>query len=149
MNYQPQFNPNYQPYTNGYGTAPMMDNLSQMRAPYMPQPAQPTQQSSVIWVQGEEGAKAYMVAAGNSVLLLDSENSAFYIKSTDQSGMPLPLRVFDYTERTQPTKAAPTAQAAPTVEYVTRAEFEAAIERLTPQRRTRKAQTEEVSIDDE
>lgn len=147
MNYQQQFSPRFQqPYANGYtATPPMMDNLSQMRAPYV---QQPTQQSGVIWVQGEEGAKAYMVAAGNSVLLLDSENSAFYIKSTDQSGMPLPLRVFDYTERTQPTKAAPTAQAAPAVEYVTRAEFEAAIERLTPQRRTRKAQTEEANADE-
>ena len=68
----------------------------------MQQPTAQTAQAtpSIIWVQGEEGAKAYMVAAGNSVLLMDSENSAFYIKSTDASGMPLPLRVFDYKERT-------------------------------------------------
>lgn len=66
-----------------------------------------------------------MVAAGNSVLLMDSENSTFYIKSTDASGMPQPLRIFDYTERTaaqkQPTQAAK-AQAG---EFVTRAEFDA------------------------
>ncbi len=42
-----------------------------------------------IWVQGEEGAKAFMVAPGNSVMLMDSENTVFYLKSSDQSGMPL------------------------------------------------------------
>ena len=31
---------------------------------------------------------------------MDSENNVFYIKSSDASGMPLPLRIFDYTERT-------------------------------------------------
>ena len=47
-------------------------------------------QNGLLWVQGEEAAKAYMVAAGNSVLLMDSEKHSFYIKSTDQSGMPMP-----------------------------------------------------------
>ena len=94
----------YNPYAYQMPTyygQPMPDNLAQLRqgtgyqSPMMQQPtAQAT--PSIIWVQGEEGAKAYMVAAGNSVLLMDSENSAFYIKSTDASGMPLPLRVFDY-----------------------------------------------------
>lgn len=150
MNYQPQFNPAYQPaYPGGYATAPMMDNLSQMRAPYMQPPAAPAPQnnSGVIWVQGEEGAKAYMVAAGNSVMLLDSENTTFYIKSTDQSGMPMPLRIFDYTERTQTSRPTP-MQPAQQEEYITRAEFEAALAKLTPQRKPRKAATEEVSTDE-
>ncbi len=74
--------------------------------PNMYQPvAQPTmsqnnaQTSNVQWVQGEASAKSYPVAPNNSVLLMDSEESVFYIKSTDQSGMPLPLRIFDYSER--------------------------------------------------
>lgn len=70
----------------------------------VPQPNQITtpqqQNTSIVWVQGEAGAKAYPVAAGNSVMLLDSEDSVFYIKSTDGSGMPMPLRTFDFTERT-------------------------------------------------
>lgn len=122
------FGPNpYMPqYPQPYYAPPMQDNLAQLRAQQTP----PAQQSpGVIWVQGEEGAKAYMVAAGNSVMLMDSESSAFYLKSTDRSGMPLPLRVFDYTERTAP--AAPqTAQAAPGAEYVSRAEFNALAERV-------------------
>lgn len=104
----------------------MPDQLAQLRQAAYPQQQQTAQQTApIIWVQGEEGAKAYMVAAGNSVLLMDSENSTFYIKSTDASGMPQPLRIFDYTERTaaqkQPTQAAK-AQAG---EFVTRAEFDA------------------------
>lgn len=55
----------------------------------------------IIWVQGEAGAKAYPVAPGNSMLLMDSESECFYIKTTDASGIPMPLRVFTYTEIVQ------------------------------------------------
>lgn len=81
-------------YQPGYYGQAMPDQLAQLRQnayqqPMMGQATQPTQGTpSIIWVQGEEGAKAYMVAAGNSVLLMDSENSAFYIKSTDASAVP-------------------------------------------------------------
>lgn len=118
-------------YQPGYYGQAMSDQLAQLRQnayqqPMMGQAAQQTQGTpSIIWVQGEEGAKAYMVAAGNSVLLMDSENSAFYIKSTDASGMPLPLRVFDYKERTTAAKTPPQTAQQPGVEFVTRAEFDA------------------------
>lgn len=91
-------------------------------APNLSSNAQAQQNNQITWVQGEAAAKAYPVGAGNSVLLMDSEDAIFYIKSTDQSGMPQPLRIFDYTERTsQHTSAA--AKNAPD-EYVTRAEFD-------------------------
>lgn len=118
-------------YQPGYYGQAMPDQLAQLRQnayqqPMMGQAAQQTQGTpSIIWVQGEEGAKAYMVAAGNSVLLMDSENSAFYIKSTDASGMPLPLRVFDYKERTTAAKTPPQTAQQPCGEFVTRAEFDA------------------------
>lgn len=120
-------------YQNPYYPAPMPDNLAQYRQnQMMPQPMQvhspaqtQTSGSGVLWVQGEEGAKAYMVAPGNSVLLMDSEGSRFYIKSTDQSGMPQPLRIFDYTERTGGQPLAPVTASAPAGEYVTRKEFDA------------------------
>ena len=44
------------------------------------QQAQP-QNNGIIWVQGEQAAKGYPVAPNQSVLLMDSEQSAFYIKS--------------------------------------------------------------------
>lgn len=66
----------------------------------MPQPqptAQPQQDTALIWVQGEAGAKAYIVKPGSSVVLMDSEKDFFYIKTVDLSGMPN-LRVFEYKE---------------------------------------------------
>ena len=126
--YYGNYNQFYQP--------PLQDNLAQMRNnQYMQMPQmQPMQQAQnqqssngIIWVQGEEGAKAYMVAPGNSVLLMDSENSAFYIKSTDNSGMPMPLRIFDYVERNAKQQ---TQNIKPNVEYVTRQEFDALSARI-------------------
>lgn len=81
----------------------------------------------IVWVQGIEAAKSYLVGAGQSVLLMDSENNVFYIKSTDQSGMPMPLRVFDYTERQQTPGPASSISY---VTYVTHDEFQKAIEEL-------------------
>lgn len=98
----------------------------QTQAPTPTQPVQtPVMQGSgIVWVQGEAGAKSYLVGAGQSVLLMDSESSSFYIKSTDASGMPLPLRVFDYTERTQAQQTVPQASEIDFGKFVTRDEFE-------------------------
>ena len=107
----------YYGYQNPYYPAPMQDNLAQLRQ----QPAQ-TPQTGMIWIQGETGAKSYMVAPGNTVALWDSKNPTIYIKSCDNSGMPS-MRIIDYTERTQ--KPSPAPAAAPAPEYVTRQEFDA------------------------
>lgn len=90
-----------------------------------PSTAAPQQQTSnpIIWVQGEAGAKSYLVAPGQSVLLMDSESNVFYIKSSDPSGMPMPLRTFDYTERAK--------QETQTSDFVTRDEFEKRIKEIT------------------
>lgn len=72
----------YNPYQAQY--------LSQMQMPQMT-PVQQPQQNGLIWVQGEAGAKSYLVAPNSTVLLMDSENQRFYLKSSDASGMPLPL----------------------------------------------------------
>lgn len=105
--YQPNYGYQY-PY---YGSQPpMQDNLAQLRMntnqmqnavvqPSMPSQPMQQQSSQIIWVSGEAGAKSYLVAPGNTVMLLDAENSVFYLKSADASGMPLPLRIFDYKER--------------------------------------------------
>lgn len=96
---------------------------------YQPiQVQQATQTNAIVWVQGESGAKAYPVAPNNSVLLMDSESSVFYIKSTDNSGMPLPLRIFEYSEKSVQSTDKP--QASTVVEYVTREEFEAKLNEL-------------------
>lgn len=83
-------------YYPQYQQMQMQQPVQQMQIP-MPQSQD---NNGVIWVSGIEGAKSYLVGAGRSVLLMDSESSTFYLKSTDMSGMPQPLRIFDYTERT-------------------------------------------------
>lgn len=74
---------------------------------------QPVQQNGngIIWVQGEAGAKSYLVAPNTTVQLWDSERQTIYLKSADGSGMPS-IKVLDYkireaAERTEtPLKAA-------------------------------------------
>lgn len=63
----------------------------QMFNPYQPnQPQQPQsfqQNTNITFVNGIEGAKAYRVSPNSSVLLMDSGNSKFYVKSTDGLGV--------------------------------------------------------------
>lgn len=68
------------------------------------QPQTVVSDNGILWVQGEAGAKSWAVAPGKSVMLMDSESNTFYIKSSDNSGMPMPLRIFDYKERTAQTQ---------------------------------------------
>ena len=134
--YQPNYGYQY-PY---YGAQPPMpDNLAQLRMnanqmqnavtqPSMPSQPMQQQSSQIIWVSGEAGAKSYLVAPGNTVMLLDAENSVFYLKSADASGMPLPLRIFDYKERQNPSASdfkAPTSDFSDLDDkFVTRKEFD-------------------------
>lgn len=105
--------PYYNYYPTQYNTFPTQNGVG---------PTQPTQNPGIVWVQGEAGAKSYLVGAGQSVLLMDSETSAFYIKSTDTSGMPLPLRVFEYKEKTA-NNTEPKNPALDLSAYVTKEEF--------------------------
>lgn len=103
------------PYVGGYQqpyyTPPMADNLAQLRA--QPQ----AQTSNLVWVQGAEAAKAYLVGAGQTVALWDSESMTIYLKSVDASGVPS-MRILDYKERTGSQQPQ-----AGTTEFVTRKEF--------------------------
>lgn len=99
---------------------------------FNPQPTTP-QSNSIVWVQGEAGAKSYLVGAGQSALLMDSEDSVFYIKSTDASGMPMPLRTFEYKERTNNAQNAPNLGEQNKKDinsYITREEFEKRLSEL-------------------
>lgn len=55
-------------------------------------------QDGFIWVQGEAGAKAYLVAPGRTVILWDAESPTLYIKTAEANGMPS-MRTLDFTER--------------------------------------------------
>lgn len=112
-------NPYYQQpnYYGNNGASP--DMLNQMKAQYQPQMPQPQQMpnitpispvqnqtNDIIWVQGEAGAKAYLVAPNNTVTLWDSESPTIYLKTADANGVPS-MRVLDFTERTQNTQKTP------------------------------------------
>lgn len=51
-----------------------------------------------IWVQGEAGAKSYLVARGATVTLWDSESAVIYLKSVDLNGKPH-MEIIDLTYR--------------------------------------------------
>lgn len=117
---------------------PMMQQQPmQLQAQPQMQIQQPQQQQGsgvmCVWVQGESGAKGYPVAAGTTVMLLDSENQTFYIKSTDSSGMPMPLRTFDFTERVQNP-----VQDKQEENYVTWEDFEKRLAEISSTRRDRR-----------
>lgn len=97
--YQPNYQQNYQPQNN--------------------------QQSGLIWVQGEAGAKSFLVAPNTTVQLWDSEKQRIYLKSADASGMPS-MKVLDYTIQDS-TGSAPVVSAVQNepVQYVAREEFDA------------------------
>ena len=103
-------------------------------------------------MQGEAGAKSYLVAPGNTVMLMDSEAERFYLKSADASGMPMPLRIFDYKERTEtPSQAFSSTVTDQNVNFdnfVTREEFEQRMASMASQCQCKdKAKKKEVVTD--
>lgn len=101
------------------------------------QAAQPTLQvnNPMIWVQGETGAKSYLLAPNTTLPLWDSESRTIYLKSTDASGMPS-MKILDYTIRNeiQPQQQnVPIAseQSQPKVDYVTHDELKDFEEKIT------------------
>lgn len=114
---------------------------------YYPQ-YQPQQQqdNSIIWVQGEAAARAFLTPAGKSVLLMDSESNTFYLKTTDASGMPQPLRVFDYTERTAQSNPIVEAKEIDTSQFVTRDELEERLAKLKPTSRPKAVKNEQSDL---
>lgn len=117
--YFPQYQQIYQPVP-----APM-DRLAQLQAQQYQIQQPPQTNQGLLWVQGEAGAKSYLVAPNTTVLLMDSEGSRFYLKTTDPAGMPS-LRVFEYTEVLQNAPQAPqSTQTDLDSKYVTRQEYDA------------------------
>lgn len=102
-----------------------------------PAPTTSQQINAINWVQGEAGAKAVPVAPGQKALLMDSETNVFYVKSSDVSGMPLPLRIFEYKEVSK--VATDEDIAGPQNTYVTHEELEKALAELRqPQKEEQK-----------
>ena len=117
MAYYSGFPANYQPlYQPPQYQAPAVQ---------VPQQSQQTGNSSMIWVQGEQAAKSYLVAPNSSVVLFDSEDKIIYLKSADASGMPS-MKILEYTIRGDTGSAA----AAPVSEYATKDEVNALADKI-------------------
>ena len=69
----------------------------------------------VPWVNGDVGAKAYLIAPNSCVLLMDSDNPIFYIKTSDTSGKAT-IQAYKYEQIQAGSAQSPL--------YVTREEFE-------------------------
>ena len=103
--------PYYLPQMNQYGFQPPMQRLQNFEQQYNQQfnnqqefnqnqqPPSPPNNSNngITWVQGYEGAKSYLLPHNSSAILMDSEDSIFYIKTTDNVGMPT-TRAFEFRE---------------------------------------------------
>jgi hypothetical protein len=103
IGYQPYYQANYQPLQN------------------QPQ----NQNTGIIWVSGEVGARGYPVAPNTTIQLWDSDENVIYIKSADASGMPS-MKILDYTIRDNPSHGN-ALQKQPQIDlsgYVTKEEFE-------------------------
>lgn len=127
----PYYNPQYSPYISPY-------NASAVQPTNLPTANPTSANNGIIWVQGETGAKSYLVGAGNTVLLMDSEQSRFYIKATDNSGMPMPLRTFEYSEITAENGVKTPMQSNAVNDYVTHEELERRLKELEPKTTTKK-----------
>jgi len=112
---------NNYPYGNMYGSMPPYSAPTMPVQQTMPTVQQtPTQStaSGLNWVQGETGAKSYLVAPNSTAVLMDSEDRRrIFLKSCDSTGMPLPLEIFYKLENTEQTNKQDS-------DYVSRAEFE-------------------------
>ena len=93
------------------------------QAPVIQTQPQTQQQNGIIWVQGEQAAKSYLVAPNTTVQLWDSEEKVIYLKSADASGMPS-MKILDYTIRGDAAAQAPAA------EYATKDDLKALEEKI-------------------
>lgn len=112
------FNPNYfNPYMVGAPQTPYNSSSA-------PAQQQNTQLNVFAYVNGLEGAKAFFVPPNGRVLLMDSDNPVFYMKTANAMGQ-TSVRTFKFEEVQD--------QPAPKVDYVKQSDltaFDVRIKRL-------------------
>lgn len=118
-------------YTNPYLPYPPQFYNNPNPFPIPPAPQAPQDTLEVRFIQGgSNSAKAYPVMPGKTVLLMDSEESKFYLKKMDAYGVPSPLREFNYTEVFEtPANDIPVATEVKP-EYVTKDDFNAFADKM-------------------
>lgn len=61
-------------------------------------PMQMQQSVQIQFVKGTEGARAYNIPASSSVILMDSNDPVFYMKSTDANGLET-VKAYEFKEK--------------------------------------------------
>lgn len=118
--YQPQqttapyYNAQARLYPQQFYQSPQVaqNNVNQQQQPLI-------NNNGIIWVQGESGAKSYIVPPNTTVPLWDSENQVIYIKSVDATGKPS-MTILDYVDRSAPQDDEKNSQP----DYATKLEFD-------------------------
>jgi len=113
----------YQPFQMSQQQVPQYPNIQQF------QERQQNNQNSIIWVQGEAGAKSFLVGPNQTVQLWDSEAQTIYLKSADASGMPS-LKILDYTIRDEKTPSKNAQNRSDFDSFVTKDEFHSFEEKI-------------------
>lgn len=94
------------------------------------QPQAPTTNVNWIQVAGIEGARNQIVQPGHTAWMMDNNSPVFYVKSVDGMGSAT-FKVFQFAEISpEALNPAYNQQNTPNADYVTRAEFNALLERL-------------------
>lgn len=141
------YSPFYRPTYYDQMQTPSFNQQYQPTMTAQPPTPAPQTNNGLVWVQGEAAAKSYPVAPNSTVMLMDSEGERFYLKSADASGMPLPLRVFEYKERTETTQQTAGGSVAAFDDldnkFVTRDEFERRMASIAPQKKSKNKLTED------
>lgn len=98
---------------------PQLQNMQAQLAQLQNNIPQPQVQHScqIQFVRGDAGAKAYGIPASSSIILMDSSEPVFYMKSTDANGIET-VKAYDFTERET------TAPELTSDKYVLKSDFE-------------------------
>ena len=125
--YQPQaYQSNIQPnmYYQPTQTTPIASQRSWQQYYQLPQAVNNAPQyqqipqpinNSMVWVQGEAGAKSYVLPNNTTLPLWDSEAQVIYIKSVDANGKPS-MTILDYVDRNAPVQQEETFE----IQYATK-----------------------------
>lgn len=114
------------PY-NPYPPFPTAPNYGYPQQPPYPQAPQQPQTNVYAFVNGVEGAKSFRVNAGQSVMLMDSDEPICYMKQANALGQ-ASIRYFRLTEIDE--NAARGSHSAPAGDYVSKADFDALVKRV-------------------
>ena len=113
-------------YGNPY--LPQLQNMQAQLAQLQGNAPQPQQQAlqqgyQIQTVKGIAGARAFAIPPSSSVVLMDTELSVFYVKTTDANGLET-VKAYDFTEKETDTQEFDAGK------YVLRSDFDKLAEKV-------------------